>query len=160
MIFLTVGSHEPFDRLIKAVDQWAGLQQNPDVFAQITAKGKYKPQNMRTVDYMTEQAYRDACAKADLLIAHAGMGSIITALTYQKPIVIMPRSGKLGETRNDHQIATAACFRGRPGICIADDEVRLPDAINLALQVSHQESNPGPYAQPKLLEFLKDVFSA
>ena len=35
------------------------------------------------------------------------MGTIITALELGKPILVVPRLGKLGETRNDHQVATA-----------------------------------------------------
>ena len=35
MIFVTVGHQMPFDRLIAAVDAWAGARGRSDVFAQI-----------------------------------------------------------------------------------------------------------------------------
>ena len=37
MILVTVGSQEPFDRLIIAVDEWAASSGRSDVFAQIAA---------------------------------------------------------------------------------------------------------------------------
>ena len=35
MIFATVGTQLPFDRLIAAVDRWAGTRPGREVFAQI-----------------------------------------------------------------------------------------------------------------------------
>jgi hypothetical protein len=35
VIFVTVGTQLPFDRLIRAVDEWAGAAAGADVFAQI-----------------------------------------------------------------------------------------------------------------------------
>lgn len=157
MIFLTVGSHEPFDRLVEAADKWAAGQPAGLVLAQITAKGKYRPQHLKTIDYMSEQAYRQACAEADLLIAHAGMGSIITALTFQKPIVIMPRTAKFGETRNDHQIGTAERFRKRPGIYVAADESGLAAAISEALSNGQVHPTLCPFADPQLIDFLRSA---
>ncbi len=45
-------------------------------------------------------------ATAEAVIAHAGMGTILSALTLEKPILVMPRRADLGEQRNDHQLAT------------------------------------------------------
>lgn len=59
---------------------------------------------------------------ADVLVAHAGMGSILTALQYGKPILVMPRLGSLKETRNDHQVATAQRFREMGKVAVAMDE--------------------------------------
>jgi UDP-N-acetylglucosamine transferase subunit ALG13 len=47
------------------------------------------------------------------------MGTIISALTIAKPIVIVPRQVKYHEHRNDHQMATAEQLAGRPGIYVA-----------------------------------------
>ena len=42
-----------------------------------------------------------------MIYAHAGMGTILSALKQDKPIIIVPRLASLKEHRNDHQIATA-----------------------------------------------------
>jgi hypothetical protein len=49
------------------------------------------------------------------------MGTILGCLERGKPIVVLPRTAALGETRNDHQVACAKRFEGRPGIFVAWD---------------------------------------
>ncbi len=62
---------------------------------------------------------------ADVIVAHAGMGTIISALVAGKPIVVLPRSGGLKETRNDHQVATAERFADREGLKAVRDVADL-----------------------------------
>lgn len=124
-----------FDRLIRAVDQWAGLAGRHDVFAQIGPAG-YQPVNLRHERFLEPDRFRSVFQEAALVVAHAGMGSIITALEMAKPILIMPRRGDLGETRNDHQVATARRFAGRDPIHVAMDEVDLSTKLDeLASQI-------------------------
>ena len=160
MIFLTIGSHEPFDRLVQAVDQWAETAKDADVFGQITSNGQYKPKHFQTTAYLDAATYKAVIAKCEFIIGHAGMGSIITAMECGKPIVVMPRRGHLNETRNDHQYASAKKFATKPGVFLAEDENTLPAAINAARAgLGNTElTTAQPFAQPQLIEFLADVF--
>ena len=72
-------------------------------------------------------------AGARLVVAHAGMGSVITADEFGKPIVILPRLQDRGEHTTDHQVATAAWLRGKPGIHVADRDEDLGPRIAEAL---------------------------
>lgn len=161
MIFLTIGTHEPFERLIRAVDAWAGQPgDKPTVFGQITAvgPGDYQPQNFEWVDRLAPNDYAARFAEADLIVSHAGMGSILTALHTGKPIVVMPRRGHLRETRNDHQYTTVKKLGDRPGIYVAEDETRIADVLDRAVA---DLANPSPaqrisaFAQPRLTEALR-----
>jgi UDP-N-acetylglucosamine transferase subunit ALG13 len=58
------------------------------------------------------------------------MGSILTALELGKPIIVMPRRRDLGEHRNDHQLATAAHFRERGNVRVAQDERELEHLLD------------------------------
>lgn len=124
MIFVTVGTQLSFDRLIRSVDCWA--KSNPDVkvFAQI-GPSKLKTSYIDSTDFIRPAVADDYFRSADLIVAHAGMGSILTALQLKKPILIMPRKASLGEHRNEHQLATAKYFKGKPGIYVAMDEIEL-----------------------------------
>jgi len=93
----------------------------------------YTPGNFKWVGRLTPQEYGDRISRADLIISHAGMGSIITALQLGKPIVVLPRRGHLRETRNDHQYATVQRLGNRPGIFVAEDETRLPVVLDQAV---------------------------
>ena len=131
MIFVTVGSSMAFDRLIHAVDEWAGSRGRTDVFAQI-GQSDYRPKFIKAVQFLDPPEFRERVRSASLVVAHAGMGSIITALETGKHIVVMPRRERLGETRNDHQVATAKHFEQRPNIIVAYDESELPAKIDQA----------------------------
>ena len=136
MIFLTIGTHEPFDRLVRAVDAWcAAAGTGPRIFGQITdpGHGGHRPQHFEWVARLAPQDYDRRIAAAALIISHAGMGSILTALHHGKPIVVMPRRGHLRETRNDHQFTTVRMLRDRPGLYVADDETQLGHVLDLAL---------------------------
>lgn len=105
MIFCTIGTQAPFDRFIKIIDEIAPLL-NEEIVAQ-TLNGKYKPQNIKTVGLIPPSEFENFFSKARLIVAHAGVGTILSALTKNKPIIIFPRLASLKEHRNEHQMATA-----------------------------------------------------
>ena len=155
MIFLTVGSHEPFDRLIRAMDAWCAIHPEAEVFGQITERSAHRPAHFAFVGTLDAPAYQAKCAEAALLVSHAGMGSILTALDLGKPIVILPRRGHLKETRNDHQFATAREFRDKPGIFLAEDETGLAAALDRALAPGAGAGAAAPaFAEGRLIRFL------
>jgi UDP-N-acetylglucosamine transferase subunit ALG13 len=134
VIFVTIGSMFPFDRLIRAMDAWAAA--NPAAAAGMLAQigdGGYQPAHMRWERSLEREAYARAVAAADLVVAHAGMGSVITAGEHGKPIVLLPRRAAKGEHTNDHQVDTARWLRTRPGVRVADTEADLPAEIAAAL---------------------------
>lgn len=128
MIFVTVGSQMPFDRLIKAVDAWAGNHREYEVEAQI-GNSAYEPQFMAFSKTLTPSEFAARMAEASVVVAHAGMGTIISAAEFGKPMVLLPRRGNLRETRNDHQIATAKWLASKPGISVAYSEDELAEIL-------------------------------
>jgi UDP-N-acetylglucosamine transferase subunit ALG13 len=121
----------PFDRLVKAIDAWASEHPDDQVVAQIGAT-QWRPTHMKHAEMMDPEQFKTQFATADLIISHVGMGTIITATEYQKPLVMLPRRASLGEVTSEHQSATAKWLRSRQGISIADTEAELPTAIDLA----------------------------
>lgn len=113
-----------FDRLVRAVDAWAGATRREDVFAQV-GPSHYRPRHVEFTRFMNPLQYQDCIAMADAIVAHAGMGTIIAAVEAGKPILVMPRRGDLHETRNDHQVATARQFAKRGVLRVAMDEQAL-----------------------------------
>ena len=160
MIFVTVGSSTPFDRLIAAVDGWAGIRCHTDVIAQI-GNSQYKPKYIQVVSSLEPTEFRNRVENAKFVVAHAGMGSIITALELGKPIIIMPRREHLQETRNDHQFATANQFMNRSGVLVALDEYQLPEKLDEAAVARMEVSKLGIQASPLLLatisSFIKNA---
>lgn len=131
MIFVTVGTEFPFDRLIRAMDDWAAYNPQDPVIAQI-GTGAYEPRHMTWHRRMGRAAFAESVTAAELIVAHAGIGSLVTAGEYGKPVVLLPRRARFGEQRNDHQLDTAARLGGRPGIRVAETEAELGACIAAA----------------------------
>ncbi len=153
MIFATVGSQEPFDRMVRAVDEWAGSRSRSDVFAQIAAS-EYRPKHIEYTDFVDPAEFSRRIHAAHIVVAHAGMGSIISTLELGKPIVVMPRREKFRETRNDHQVATADRFGAQGWIIVAHDEQDLPAKLDYALTLGQTERIERQ-ASPRLLATLR-----
>lgn len=150
MIFVTVGSQMPFDRLIRAVDEWAAERGRDDVVAQI-GDAEYEPTALDVHRRVPPAEFERLVADADVMIAHAGMGSILTALRHGTPIVVMPRLGARRETRNDHQVATAKRLSVQGKVIVAADEHELVERLD-ALDGLDQAPVIEPYASPDLLD--------
>jgi beta-1,4-N-acetylglucosaminyltransferase len=130
MIFLTVGTAFPFDRLVKAVDDLASQGKiDTEIYGQVGIGG-YTPKNFESVETLDKKKFDTFFGNADAVIAHAGMGTITTALSQLKPILVVPRLKKYGELVNDHQNATARRFEELGHVIAAYDEHDLADKIS------------------------------
>jgi len=153
MIFVTVGTQGQFNRLIRTVDEWAGLRGRTDVFAQ-TGLSDYRSKHIRAKPFIDPTEFRKLVESASVVIAHAGMGSIITALELGKRIIVMPRRRGLGEHRNDHQVATAKRFAEQGRILVALNEHALFETLD-QLNVSHETKRISAQAPPRLVSTIR-----
>lgn len=138
MIFVTVGTQLPFDRLIALTDEAAPSLSRP-VFAQIGVC-TYTPRNVEYSARLTPLEFDRLFSQADMIVSHAGIGTVLTAQKYRKPIVLFPRRAALGEHRNDHQLATVNALEGRSGIYIARTEDELRTLLGSTLTPPDMES--------------------
>ena len=129
MIFLTVGTQFPFDRLVKAVDDALdeGLIEE-EIFAQI-GETSYKPHNFESVVFLDKNLFDRHLKESTSIIGHAGMGTITMALDNKKPLLVMPRLRKYGEVVNDHQVDIARKFSELGHLLAVYDAKDLPDGI-------------------------------
>jgi len=129
VILLTVGTQLPFDRFVEIVDRLApSLPER--VFAQV-GQGSYRPQNMDWRPFVGPIEFERLINECSLVIAHAGIGTVVMAQKHRKPMVLFPRRAALDEHRNDHQLATVRALGGRSGISVALDETELASLISL-----------------------------
>ncbi|MEM9342236.1 MAG: glucuronosyltransferase [Pseudomonadota bacterium] len=159
MIFLTLGSHQPFDRLVEALDHWATDRDVGNrIFGQITPHATYKPKAFEHRDLLDPSEYRERCKDATFIVSHAGMGTIITALTYRTPAVMMARRAHLGEMRNDHQVATAERFASRQELRFIMEAPELGPICDDLLANADRPDGDGiaPFAEDQLIGTVRD----
>lgn len=129
MIFLTVGTQFPFDRLVKAVDraiEAMGLDE--ELYAQV-GDSSYQPRNFEAASHLEKHLFDDCMRKASSIISHAGMGTITMALDHKKPLLVMPRRKRFGEVVNDHQVAIAKKYEELGHLIVAYDEEDISKKI-------------------------------
>ena len=158
MIFVTVGSDIPFDRLIKAIDHWASRNGVREVFAQI-GRGAWEPRFIPYTPMLEPAEFKARLATSQIVVGHAGIGTILSALQNSKPILVMPRRGHLGETRNDHQMATARHLLELGKVNVAFDEEELCACLDRLGSFQPKEA-VSAYASPVLINALHGFIHA
>ncbi len=142
MIFLTVGTQFPFDRLVKAVDEVAGINGfDEQIVAQI-GDSSYCPENFEAAPSVEKAVFDQHFNEADSIISHAGMGTITMALDHRKPLLVMPRLKKYGEVVNDHQLAIANKFEQLGYLLVAYGAEDVPVKMKQLKSFVPQERQP------------------
>lgn len=137
-VFLTVGTQLPFDRLVRACE--TALQQSDldiSIVYQV-GQGGYEPADGATFETLTREQFACHLSSCDVLVTHAGIGSIVSGLSLGKPVIVMPRTRALGEHRNDHQLATAD--RVKAEVQVVHDGGELRTALERLLGARASES--------------------
>ncbi|MDE6098351.1 MAG: glycosyl transferase family 28 [Muribaculaceae bacterium] len=133
MIFITVGTQEPFDRFLRIIDEIV-----PELHEEVVVQAfgdRYTPVNFKVREFIEPDEFDEIFRRARLIVSHAGMGTIISAMQCDKAVIVFPRMASLGEHRNDHQMATARQMEKMNYVYVAytGDELRkLMCSDNLA----------------------------
>lgn len=160
LIFLTVGNwHKGFDRLVKAVDDLKGKGViTSDVFGQI-GHGKYKPVNFEYCKYCSPDEFLVKMKQAELLISHAGMGTIGQAIKISKAVVVVPRNSKLGEHFDDHQFVTTKHMEAEGKLLAAYEIADLPEKLSQAREFVPNNEQTSECIINAVKDFIDDLAS-
>lgn len=158
MLFLTVGTQFPFDRLVKAVDIACGDGLiSEEVFAQI-GRSSYKPVNFEHLESLDKKSFDKYMKDCSAVISHSGMGTITMTMELNKPLLVLPRSPKFGEVVNDHQFAIAREFEKLGHLLAAYDENELCDKIpKLRLFVPKPRFSQPEKVAERIEKFIKMI---
>lgn len=154
MIFITTGTQEPFDRLLASMLRYL---QETDEEVVIQAKTNMQfPKHVKVHEFLPPKDFEHYFHSADIVISHAGMGTIIMALTSEKPLIIFPRQAALKEHRNDHQMATARKIAELKLVYVAfSEEELLTKLFSLQHDIQIKPlSRIGDYAASTLIHSL------
>ena len=119
MIFVTVGNdYRNFDRLLKKMDEIAPLI--PSEIVTQRGYSRYLPKNTKHFEFVSMNKAIEYIRSSQLVISHAGIGTIILCKEYGVPVIILPRRRRYGEHMNDHQLEIAQALEQR-----RDEPVRV-----------------------------------
>ena len=111
MILVMLGTqNNSFHRLLEEIDRLIEIGKiNDEVIVQ-AGYTKYKSQNMKIVDFVSNDEIEKLEQQADCIITHGGVGSIIGSIERGKKVIAVPRLKQYGEHVNDHQLDIVESF--------------------------------------------------
>ncbi len=133
MIFLTVGTQDkPFTRIIQAVEQAVIDGKITDEVIVQAGNTKYESKVLTVLNYVPFDEFNNYLLKADIIITHGGVGSILNALKLKKKVIAVPRLEKYGEHINDHQLQVIKKMTEQGYILSTEDENKIVEKIKEA----------------------------
>jgi UDP-N-acetylglucosamine transferase subunit ALG13 len=158
LLFATVGAVLPFDRLVRMIaDLRAEGGITERVIAQVGASG-LAVEGLETYESLSFDEMQSHLRDADLVVCHAGTGSLITALQAGCRVVAVPRERDRKEVNDNHQFEIAESFAVRGLIEVAHDKGELAAALRRArarprLKVAFDHSDLSEFLNRKLDEW-------
>ena len=154
MIFVILGTQDKkfprlLDALQKKIDE-GKISKKEEIIVQ-AGSTKYESKNMKIIDYMSVRKFEECIDRADLIICHAGVGTILTALKKGKKIIAAARLKEYGEHVNDHQLQILENFSKKGYLVALEDFDKLDEAIKQA-----KELEPKPIKSNKQY-FIKQL---
>ena len=126
MIFVTLGTQDkPFKRLLDYLE-------NSDINDEIIVQNgftEYESNKLKLFKYLDKDDFDNYLKKADLIICHAGVGTIVNCLKNDKKVLAVPRLSKYGEHQNDHQLQIANAYFQKGYILVMDDNDDFDEKI-------------------------------
>lgn len=132
LILVCVGASEyKFDRLLKIIDELCDekIIEASEVVAQI-GYTNYIPKNYRYFDLIEREQFQEFIDKADIIITHAGTGSVIPPLKLGKKIIVFPRIEEYKEHLDNHQLELSEVFTSEGYTLCAENKEQLINCIN------------------------------
>ena len=129
MILVTVGTQDKsFKRLINEIDNLVNKKIIKDEVIMQTGYTDYDG-NIKHFAFTSQDELDELVQKCDILITHAGVGSIFKGLEYDKKVIAVPRLKKYHEHVNNHQLDISNNFKEAGYIMVVNDISDLGKAI-------------------------------
>ena len=152
--FVSVGNAtQPFTRLLDGIADIARELPQP-VFVQ-SGSTPFHCEDCQSTPWLAMSDFESRVSGSELLILHAGAGSVIHAVRAGKVPVVMPRLARHGELVDDHQVEFARELERAGRIVVAGEPADLMRAVRDALL---RQRNAAPTAEaPAMIGLIADV---
>jgi UDP-N-acetylglucosamine transferase subunit ALG13 len=153
VILVTVGTNEArFDRLLQAIE---ALPSGTEIVVQ-HGPSRIRPSGARCFDYLDFDDLVRLIRRASVVVTHAGVGSIMTALANGRRPVVVPRLVRFGEAVDDHQLDFARRAAQAGLVHLVEDPEDLLAAVAEESEVTAVPHGP----DRRLVRELRDYISA
>ena len=153
MILVMLGTqNNDFHRLLDEIER--NIEKgniNEEVIVQ-AGYTKYKSNKMKIFSMTSKENLEELVEKSDLIITHAGVGSIEMSLEQNKKVIAVPRLKRFGEHVNDHQKDIERKLDEKGCLIGIDDVSELDVALKKV-----KKFIPKKYEKPKSDEIINTI---
>jgi len=111
MIYVTLGTQDKsFERILKAIQKEIDNGTIKEKVVVQAGHTKFESKEMEIFDLVSLKEFNKYMDECDLLITHAGVGSIVDGIKRNKKVIAVPRLKKYNEHTNDHQLQIVKTF--------------------------------------------------
>ncbi len=154
MILVLLGTqNNSFHRLLEEIDR---LIKNKVIKEEVMIQAgytKYTSENMKILDFVSKEELEELQNKADLIITHGGVASILQSITKEKKVIAIPRLHQYQEHVNNHQTEIVELFNQKGYIVGIQRVEELEKAIG---QVEKFEPRKYTQNHDKMLKIIED----
>ena len=158
MFFVTVGTApQPFQRLMEVL---MGLP--AEIQQEIVFQGAAKNDSILSFSHkmlMSTDEYNQMINDAELVVCHAGIGTVRECYDRGRKTIVIPRLAKYGEHFNNHQLELVEYLLDNPlpNIYPLVDPTRLTEKILEVQNMSEKSRLPGEFGQELKKAVAADV---
>lgn len=152
MIVVSVGTNEArFDRLLEWV---AEIGSGETLFVQ-HGPSPVRPAGAQCVDFVSFEELVGLVGRSRAFVTHAGVGSILVALSVGRRPIVVPRLKRYGEAVDDHQVSLAERLGAEDLVRVAGSPAELAEAVIGPVQSARAGVEPTALVR-ELRSYLQD----
>lgn len=142
-IFITVGNaFNPFDRVLAWADEAIASLDVPVEGICQYGHSTIRPRKLNCQQSLSRTEFDSEIARADVVICHAGVGTLWSALREGHRPLVVPRLGSLGEHVNDHQLEIVDALRKEERIEVIRDASHMASELQRYARQQVRRGNP------------------
>lgn len=158
MILVLLGTqNNNFSRLLEEIEKCIKNKKiNEDVIVQ-AGYTKFKSEYMKIFDLIPGAKLEELQDKANVIITHGGVGSIVSSIKKGKKVIAVPRLHKYGEHVNNHQREIVDMFGAKQYIISCNDVNQLEEALE---KVDKFEPRKYECGASKIMDIIQEYINA
>ncbi len=138
LVFVSVGTdHHPFNRLIGWIDGWLQDQPQASVRCLVQSGASRFPSVAQGAQYLDYRQMSANLREATAFVCHGGPATIMDGRDAGLKPIVVPRSGRLGEHVDNHQMVFSARLEQSGQISLAVSEEHLRALLDDAIRTPH-----------------------
>ena len=157
MILVLLGTqNNSFHRLLEKIEELIEKKLITEKVIVQAGYTKYESKNMQIFDLIPQEELERYQEKADLIITHGGVGSIVSSIKKGKKVIAVPRLHEYQEHVNNHQKQIIEYFREKNYILGIQDVEELEQALEEINEYKFKAYTEEENGNKKMLNIIKE----